>query len=177
MKFRDRPEDAQRRLETLVEEMGGESDRAVAIVGAAWVEEALGDSIKSFLIIHVDAHNRLFSGAGPLSSFSAKIDLARLLGLMTDPIRSDLHKIREIRNEFAHSIAHKQDHTKLSFASGHIRDRCMAFNCVAQEGHGDPRVAFTRACATLNADFDWITLIGDKISGQEMVVGANVDAA
>jgi len=177
MKFRDRPEEAQQRLETLVEEMGGESDRAVVIVGAAWVEEALGDSVTSFLEAHADAHKRLFSGAGPLASFSAKIDLARLLGLMTDSIRSDLHKIREIRNEFAHSIANKQDHTKLSFTASHVRDKCLALNCVAQEAHTDPRVAFTRACATLNADFDLITLIGDKIAGQHKVVAAGVDAA
>lgn len=76
---------------------------------------------------------RLFEGNGPLATLSAKIDLARLLGLVTETIRSDLHIIRDIRNEFAHQIAHKTEHTKLSFSSPHIRDKCMALRCVSHE--------------------------------------------
>lgn len=154
----------------LVEEMNGESDRAVAIVGAAWIEEALSDSITSFLQAHDDSHRRLFKGNAPLGTFSSKIDLSRLLGIISDTIWADLHRVRDIRNEFAHHIAHKTDNTRLTFAAGHIADKCLALRCVAHEGHTDPRTAYTRACATLNADFDLFTLIGEKVSAMHGVL-------
>jgi hypothetical protein len=170
MKFRENPEEANKRLMALVEEMSGESDRAVAIVGAAWVEEALSDSIASFLQPHDDSHRRLFKGNAPLGTFSSKIDLSRVLGIVSDIIWADLHRIRDIRNEFAHHIAHKTDNTRLTFSAGHIADKCLALRCVAHEGHVDPRIAYTRACATLNADFDLFTMIGDKVSDSHRVV-------
>ena len=46
---------------------------------------------------------KLFTGYGPLSSFSAKIDIAYSLNLITENLKGDLHILREIRNEFAHS--------------------------------------------------------------------------
>jgi len=170
MKFRGAPEEANKRMMALIEEMNGESDRAVAIVGAAWVEEALSDSIISFLQPHDDSYKRLFKGSAPLSTFSSKIDLSRMLGIVSDIIWADLHRIREIRNEFAHHIAHKTNNTRLTFASGHISDKCLALRCVAHERHTDPRTAYTRACATLNADFDLSALIGGKVSDKYWVV-------
>lgn len=52
MKFPDLQKEGQKRFITLVEEMNGESDRAVAIVGAAWVEEALSAAVTPFLHTH-----------------------------------------------------------------------------------------------------------------------------
>ena len=173
MKFRDRPEAAQKRLDALIEEMNGESDRAVAIVGAAWVEEALSDAIQSVLQSHSESWKRLFNGNGPLAIFSARIDLARLLGIVTDAIRSDLHIIRDIRNEFAHQIAHKTEHVKLSFETDHIRNKCLALKCVAPEDKVGARHAFTRACAILNSDFDMLTIMGQ---GEEDYQGPRVFA-
>ena len=175
MKYRDNPERANKRFMALVEEMNGESDRAVAIVGAAWVEEALSDSITSFLQVHEEAHKRLFRSNAPLASFSSKIDLSKLLGIVSDTIWSDLHRIRDIRNEFAHHIAHKTEDTRLTFAAGHISDKCLALRCVEHEHHTDPRVAYTRACATLNSDFDLFTLMGDKVSDTHKVIAKGVD--
>ena len=176
MKFRDNPEEALKRFGALVEEMNSESDRAVAIVGAAWVEEALSDSITSFLQVHETAHRNLFAGNTPLSTFSAKIDLARLLGIVSDTIWSDLHIIRKIRNQFAHHIAHKTEHSKLTFAADNIADQCMALRCVAHEKRSDPRDAYTRACATLNGDFDLFSMHGEKI-GDTFKVIAHVEVA
>ncbi|WP_407471112.1 hypothetical protein [Xanthomonas campestris] len=170
MKFRENPNEANKRLMALVEEMGGESDRAVAIVGAAWVEEALFDSISSFLQPHEKSHKRLFGGNSPLGNFSSKIDLARLLGIISDIILADLHRIREIRNEFAHNIAHKTDNTRLTFSTQHVADKCLALRCVAHEAYSDPRIAYTRACAILNADLDLFTMTGDRVSTSQRVV-------
>ena len=41
---------------------------------------------------------------GPLRNLAAKIDLAWAFELVDDPVHHDLTVIRDIRNEFAHSI-------------------------------------------------------------------------
>ena len=151
-------------MATLIEEINDQSDRGAAIVGAAWVEESISAAIESFLHSAPNAWQRLFGGNGPLGTLSAKIDLSRLLGLITDTIRSDLHIIREVRNEFAHQIAHKTTHTKLSFSTPHIKDKCMAIKCVAHEELTEPRAAFIRSCAILYAEFEMLVLFGVKVS-------------
>lgn len=149
---------------TLLEEIQEQSDRGAAIVAVAWVEESITAALESFLHADSNSWKRLFTGSGPLANFSSKIDLSRLLGLLTDTVRSDLHIIREIRNEFAHQVAHKTSYTKLAFSTAHIKDKCLALKCVAHEGHGDPRAAFVRACAILYADFEMIQFVGIKVS-------------
>jgi hypothetical protein len=46
---------------------------------------------------------RLFAAYGPLSSFAAKIDLAFALEITTEATHKELHKMRKIRNAFAHT--------------------------------------------------------------------------
>ena len=176
MRFDPDSEEAQKRMEALIEEMQGQTDRGVAIVGAAWVEEAMSAAIESFLHSDRKAWDRLFGIAGPLGTLSAKIDLARLLGMVSDSIKSDLHIIRDVRNEFAHRIAHKTEHTKLAFSSPHIRDKCLALKCIAHEKHAEPRVAFIQACAILNADFEAHSMFGIKITDGGHIV-ARIDHA
>ncbi|OWY27324.1 hypothetical protein [Herbaspirillum robiniae] len=147
----------------LIEEIEEQTDRGVAIVGAAWIEEAMTTAMESFLHADSKAWSRLFGSNGPLSTFSAKIDLCSLLGLISGTIKSDLHIIREIRNEFAHQIVHRSEHTKLNFISAHINDKCKALKCVAHENHPLSRTAFVRACATLSADFELMIYGGNKL--------------
>jgi DNA-binding MltR family transcriptional regulator len=136
----------------LVKELGQQSDRGAAIVGVAWVEEALQEALQSFLVDDRTARERLFKQSGPLSALSAKIDLARLLGMTTKAVTSDLHALRSIRNDFAHSVLDK-DNSALTFESVHIRDKCLALKSIAHEDIDGPRHAFIRACAVLNSDF------------------------
>jgi DNA-binding MltR family transcriptional regulator len=167
--------EAHQRMMALIEEMAEQTDRGAAIVAAAWVEEAMSAAIESFLHSDTKAWQRLFEGNGPLATMSAKIDLARLLGLITETIRSDLHIIRDVRNEFAHQIAHKTEHKRLSFSSPHIRDKCFALRCVSHEKNMEPRAAFVRACAILNSDFEMVSLIGVKIPDAAGCVHAEVE--
>jgi DNA-binding MltR family transcriptional regulator len=172
MKYdRDSPESLQRMI-AMVQEMSEQTDRGAAIVATAWLEEAISAAIESFLQSDNKAWQRLFDSNGPLATLSAKIDLARLLGLITETIRSDLHIIREIRNEFAHEIAHKTEHTRLTFSSQHIRDKCMALRCVSHEKPNEPRTAFVRACAILNSDFEMVRFIGIRIPNAAGCVSA-----
>lgn len=78
------------------------SARATAIVGAAQLDYLLEQVLRHNMIAKPE--KSLFEAYGPLSSFSAKIDLARSLGILTKGEASDLHRIRKIRNVFAHSL-------------------------------------------------------------------------
>jgi hypothetical protein len=163
------PEDeVVKRTETLISEVEGQTDRGAAIVGVAWVEEELQAAIESFLETDGKAWSRLFGRSGPLSTLSAKIDLARLLGMCSAVIASDLHILRDIRNEFAHSIAAK-DNTGLSFKSAHIADKCFSLKCIAHESQFEPRHAFVRACAVLNSDFHTHRFFGQKVASGGLI--------
>jgi DNA-binding MltR family transcriptional regulator len=48
----------------------------------------------------------IFTGYGPLSSFSSRIDLGFALKLFDGDIHHDLHSLRRLRNKFAHSTEH-----------------------------------------------------------------------
>lgn len=49
-------------------------------------------------------HKRLFRHNGPLSTFSARLDMAFALYLIGEKTRHDLDIIRDIRNDFAHDL-------------------------------------------------------------------------
>ena len=49
---------------------------------------------------------KLFTGYGPFSSLSAKIDTLFAMGMLTEELRRELHVVRELRNLFAHSPKH-----------------------------------------------------------------------
>ncbi len=90
----------------IVEELERQTDRGAGIIGAAFIETVLRQSLESRMRQNTPADKRagkdLFDKMRPLSSFSAKIDLGLVLGLYRAEIRTDLHRIRDIRNEFAH---------------------------------------------------------------------------
>lgn len=149
----DSPE-YRKRMQIVIQELRSESDRTVAIVGGAWVEEGLSGMLQAAFQPDPAVWKRVTASYGPLSSFSAMIDIAYLLNLVSSQIYSDLNTIRGVRNIFAHDIAHKKTRERLSFASSDIKDKCLVLRCVARENLSNPRHAFIRACAVLCADFE-----------------------
>lgn len=149
----------------LVSEIENQSDRGAVIIGAAWVEEELLAAIDFYLMDVKKSKDRLLSRSGPLSSFSAKIDLACVIAIVSEEIALDLHAIREIRNDFAHSVLGKDDNA-LSFSSEHIKHKCLSLRCIKYEKHRDPRLAFIRACAVLNSDLYIYKLMEERISNK-----------
>lgn len=86
------------------EEFSKESDRASIIISVAMLDEALETILKTYLV-PCSSEDSLMEGAyAPISTFSAKIDLAHRLGLISTRLCRDLHTIRKIRNAFAHNI-------------------------------------------------------------------------
>jgi DNA-binding MltR family transcriptional regulator len=116
-----------------------ESDRGCALMAAAYLEYELEKLIESILIEDKNISKKLFSGTGCLATFSSKIDLAYMLGLISSDIRSDLHILRKIRNEFAH------DPEKFGFERDKIRNRCNELKMVGFPNEKNSRFKFTSA--------------------------------
>jgi hypothetical protein len=93
-----------------------ESDRAAAVLGAAFLDTLLADLLRRHLVpgLAKDA----FEHNGPLGSFADRTTMAYALGLINSATKADLDLIRRIRNDFAHSHDHK-----LSFSVDAIRSR------------------------------------------------------
>lgn len=79
-------------------------DREAAIVGASLVESALQESLtKAFDSQAPGLERRLFEHRGPLTGFNSKILVAEAFAVISDRLADDMHRIRNIRNCFAHA--------------------------------------------------------------------------
>lgn len=79
-------------------------DRSLVIVMAAVIDDALAALIINYLVEAKKITDNMFNGMGPLSTFSAKIDLGFLLAIYNKDFADMLHALRRIRNEFAHNM-------------------------------------------------------------------------
>jgi Mannitol repressor len=104
----------------------GGDDRALAIVGAAHLADALRQAITKHLhpARPADSDDQLFvDESAPLSGLAARTRMAWALGLLTEENRADLTIIRGIRNAFAHAPDHlsfKTDTVKKAVESLHV---------------------------------------------------------
>src|SRR5262249_21950640 len=111
-------------LRPIADEIERQSDRGVGVIGSSFVEMALGKAVQSRLRGETERQHKaiadLFGRSRPLSSFSAKIDAGLLLGIYRDEIHLDLHRIRQIRNEFSHEPFPRD------FTNQMVADHCRA---------------------------------------------------
>ena len=105
-------------FDALKKEFDGASDRASAVIAGAFLDALLTELLRHFFVEDIQNDKKLFDGTGPLSSFSAKIEIAYRVGLMSLREHHALHTIRSIRNDFAHQFG------DLSFSDQSVRDRC-----------------------------------------------------
>jgi hypothetical protein len=107
-------------MDTFYAEFNKESDRARVILAAAMLEEMLEAMLRSYFVPIASADDSLFMGANaPLASFSAKIDIAHRIVVISTRLCRDLHLVRKIRNDFAHNVA------GCSFESSGVRSRVI----------------------------------------------------
>ena len=110
-----------------------ESDRAKVILSAAMLETALENLLKAQLAPSASSEDSLLEGAyAPISTFSAKIDLAHRLGLISTKFAKDLHLIRRIRNDFAHNVQ------SCDFEEVAVHSRCTELARSSGMGKRDP---------------------------------------
>jgi len=82
----------------------GESDRAAVVLGGAYLDACLEDTLRTWLADDVDVDEHFEPPNGVLSSYGAKYQLAHALGSLEDPLRADFKHIGAIRNHFAHHV-------------------------------------------------------------------------
>jgi len=106
--------------ELFQDEFDKESDRARIILAAAMLDSALETLLRARLVPTSSHEDSLLDGPySPISSFSARIDLAHRIGLISIKFCRDLHIVRRIRNEFAHNVI------GCSFNSPSVRSRII----------------------------------------------------
>jgi hypothetical protein len=86
-----------------VEEINNQTARGAAIAGGAYLDLLLRGALERRLRNGSEIHERIFENRGPLNDFSSRILFAYALQIIGHSANSDLSKIREIRNAFAHS--------------------------------------------------------------------------
>ncbi|MDJ0023236.1 hypothetical protein QM543_08055 [Pantoea eucrina] len=102
-------------------EFAGSSERAAVIVGAAFMDELLTELLTNFMVPDTPKKDKeIFSGNGPLSTFSSKINMCWKLGIISDRERATLHVIRAIRNDFAHKL------TGISLSDNAVKQKIKA---------------------------------------------------
>ncbi len=95
----------QEQCQAIVDEIEKQTDRGAAIIAAATIDDVLQDLITARLIeLSSKRKKALFESNGPLSSLSAKIEMAFALGLFNRERRESLDLIRDVRNRFAHMM-------------------------------------------------------------------------
>lgn len=90
--------------EKIATQMIAERGRGAILVGAARVDTALENLLKSVMTPGAPRDDNLFKPERPLGTFSAKIALAARLSLIEKPVEKAIQAIRKVRNEFAHSF-------------------------------------------------------------------------
>lgn len=84
-----------------------ESGRGAILIGTAHVEEHLTMLIENVLPSNKKTYKtRLLNYPGPISSFSAKIELSHAFRLIDSNLYNALNALRKVRNEAAHSSSH-----------------------------------------------------------------------
>lgn len=87
-----------------VNELQSGSDRVAAIMGAALIENTLLDAIAFKLKDASDTKDLFYDQGAPFGTFRARIVGGKALGLYGKQMADDLHRIRDIRNQFAHAL-------------------------------------------------------------------------
>lgn len=93
-----------------------ESERACAVLGAAYVDEC----VKRMFQRALDSYrSEILSERGVLGNFGARIMVARALSWISEDVYRDLYTIGKIRNKFAHSAD-----LEVTFENQSIKDLC-----------------------------------------------------
>lgn len=128
-----------------LEELQGISERASAIASGAMLENILGELLQSHMVDDAKvAEELLFNAYGPMAGFSARINIAYMLGLIGKQEQRKLNLIRKIRNAFAHE-------PDPSFTDEAISNRCRELKLpdMFPGATTDPRNRFHMSVASL----------------------------
>jgi DNA-binding MltR family transcriptional regulator len=121
-----------------------ESDRGSVLMAAAFIEDKITQLLETYMVQNNTIQKKIFEGNGALATFSSKIDISFLLGLIPKNVYNDLGVLRKLRNDFAHNAK------AITFQTEYIKDRCTSFSVVAKTGlRDDTRAYFLRSMTTI----------------------------
>lgn len=100
-----------------------ESDRGCILLSVSYLDNQLKKVIKNKLVNNKKIIEEIIETGKPLGTFSSRIDMAYLIGIISLEQRRQLHIIRKIRNECGHS------YEDLSFDTSSIKDRVLELDC------------------------------------------------
>lgn len=93
----------QDRVDGLVKLLNDESDRGLALVGAATIDLCLEALLRGHFVEGSNISDELLGVDRPLATFSSRIKLCYALGLIDRDEYGDLESLRAIRNAAAHT--------------------------------------------------------------------------
>jgi hypothetical protein len=97
----------------------GESGRAAAVLGGAYLDARLEETLRTWLEQDVD---ELFKPGGALWNSRARVQVARALGAITKGYVPLFRALGDIRNHFAHHVLDATwDHPKVKRSMGTVR--------------------------------------------------------
>ena len=133
-----------------------ESDRGSVLMAAAFLENKISHLLKSYMVYNETIQKKIFEGTGALATFSSKIDMSFLLGLIPKNIYNDLGVLRKLRNDFAHNAK------SITFQTDYIKDRCKNLKVINKVAlRDDTKAYFLRSMTTI------LTYINIKIDSFE----------
>jgi hypothetical protein len=115
-----------------VTELRRESDRGLALVAAALIDDRLAETLRSFFCESVPTGKLIDEGNAPLGTLSSRADVCFALGLIDDYEFREIGLLRKVRNEFAHAKH------GLSFQNDRIRGLCSSLTSSLPEGADYP---------------------------------------
>lgn len=109
-----------------LERMEKDSDRAVGLVGGAFVDDELALCLRRHLLAssaeHRDRAKNLMHSSGALGAFSTRIDLAWLIGIYGKEAWKNLVRVKDVRNAFAHKVeSHAFDNSEVQGLCANLR--------------------------------------------------------
>src|SRR5258706_9738148 len=158
------PEELAAGMDPLYSALNGEPDLSCVLVGASFLDESLASLLTKAFIKSDLVPGVLDSNRGPLGSFSARTDMAYLMGLIPKGLYRNLRLVGEIRNLFAHA------HFERVFDSPEVAEKCRALTMPRFSGNSDvpslfrsdhPRTRFTLV-VTMMANRLLLTALGTK---------------
>lgn len=122
-------------VEKRLRELGERTIIGRVLTEATWIEGILTKVLEANMPEKSNNLRESLYENGPLSTFSHKIKIARAFGFISPDLAAEIHKIRVIRNRFAHADAHltfeneeiAQLTSKLDAAQGTGKDAEDAF--------------------------------------------------
>lgn len=130
-------------INSLFQELFGESERASALVAAAFIDDLLGKIIVEYSFINTDKEIiKLLMDAennSPLSTLGIRINYAYAIGLLTKDQRNDLKIVAKIRNFFAHELNASFNDKRISDLCANLKKPDLNLNYI----NSNPRTLFT----------------------------------